>query len=108
MAKYLFLFGLTGEAVGKFMDKPSDRSKVVSDLAGQLGGKLESYYFMFGQYDGMVIVDLPDSTSAAAIAVAVASTGAFSSFETHELITTDQMMGILSKAKGITYTPPGG
>jgi uncharacterized protein with GYD domain len=41
---------------------------------------------MFGQYDGMVIVDVPDSEAAASIAFAVTSSGAFTKYETHELI----------------------
>ena len=108
MPKYLFLFGLKGETVGRFMDNPSDRSVVVSDLVAQLGGTLESYYFMFGQYDGAVVCDLPDSASAATTAVAVAATGAFSTFETHELISSADMVGILERAKTISYVPPGG
>jgi uncharacterized protein with GYD domain len=36
---------------------------------------------MFGQYDGFVIVDLPDSRAAAATSLAVSSTGAFEHLE---------------------------
>jgi uncharacterized protein with GYD domain len=107
MAKFLILFGLTGEAVSRFMEKPSDRSAVVRDLVAQLGGELESYYFVLGQYDGAVVVNLPDSASAATVAVAVTATGAFSRFETHELISTEDMLGILQKAKQLSYRPPG-
>jgi uncharacterized protein with GYD domain len=105
--KYLILFGFRGETVGRLMENPSDRSEVVRDLASQLGGELESYYFMFGQYDGAVICDLPDSASAAALGVAVTSTGSFSHYETHELISTEDMISILERAKGISYRPPG-
>lgn len=107
MAKYLILFGLKGETVGRFMQNPSDRSEVVRDLCRQLGGQLESYYFMFGQYDGLAIAELPDSACAAAIGVAVTSTGIFSHYETHELIATSDFVGILEKAKGLSYRPPG-
>lgn len=107
MAKYLILFGLKGETVGRFMQNPTDRSQVVRDLVGQLGGQLDCYYFMFGQYDGMVIADLPDSATAATIGVAVTSTGAFSQYQTHELIGTEEMVGILKRAKDVSYRPPG-
>lgn len=108
MPKYLVLFGLKGETVARFMQKPSDRVAAVTELAAQVGGELESYYFMFGQYDGAVILSAPDSASVAAVSVAVTSSGVFSHFETHELISTEDMVGILAKAKGISYTPPGG
>jgi uncharacterized protein with GYD domain len=107
MPKYLILFGLKGETVGRFMENPSDRSEAVSQLVSQVGGELECYYFMFGQYDGAVIVSAPDSASVAAISVAVTGTGVFSSFETHELISSDEMIAVLQKAKEISYRPPG-
>jgi len=107
MPRYMILFGLTGEAVGRFMQNPTDRSSVVRDLAEQFGGEMESYYFMLGQYDGAVVCTLPDSAAAAGVAAAVTGTGAFSRFETHELFSTEEMVGILQKAKGISYQPPG-
>jgi GYD domain len=52
VAKYLVLFSLTGETIKRFLDRPSDRAAVVRDLADSVRGSLESYYWMFGQYDG--------------------------------------------------------
>src|SRR5204863_9106223 len=52
MAKYLVLFSLTGETIKRFVAKPSDRAAVVQQLAESAGGSIESYYWMFGQYDG--------------------------------------------------------
>ncbi len=49
MPKYLILFSFEGETMGRLKDNPSDRSEVVRDLVGQLGGDLECYYFMLGQ-----------------------------------------------------------
>ena len=74
---------------------------------GVRGGKLEAYYLMFGQYDGFVIVDLPDSRAAAATSLAVSSTGAFEHLETHELIEAEDLNPILEQAKGITSQLPG-
>ncbi len=61
---------------------------------------------MFGQYDGFVIVDLPDSRAAAASSLAVSSTGAFEHLETHELIEAEDVTPILEQAKGITSQLP--
>ena len=44
-------------------------------MAEALGGKLESFYFAFGDVDAYVIVDLPDNISASAAALAVNQTG---------------------------------
>ncbi len=107
MPKYLTLFSFKGEALGRLIENPSDREGVVRQLAESIGGRLEAYYVMFGQYDGCVILDAPDSLTAAAAVVAVAGTGAFSGLETHELLSASQFIEVLEKAKSVTFTPPG-
>lgn len=107
MAKYLLLFSLTGETVKRFVEKPSDRAAVVRELAKSVGGSLESYYWMFGQYDGAGVFVLPDSHTMAAISLAATSSGAFTRFETHELIESADLTAIAERASGIAYQPPG-
>jgi len=107
MAKYVVLFSLTGETAKRFIAKPSDRAAVVKGLAESAGGSLESYYWMFGQYDGLAIFELPDSQTAAALSLAVTSSGSFARFETHELIESGDLVQIAERAKGIGYQPPG-
>jgi uncharacterized protein with GYD domain len=107
MAKYVVLFSLTGETVKRFIAQPSDRAAVVSAAAESVGGSMECYYWMFGQYDGLAIVDLPDSATAAVLSLAVTSTGAFANFETHELIEAGDLAAIAERARGLSYRPPG-
>lgn len=107
VAKYMVLFSFTGEAVKGFVAKPSDRVSVVRELAESAGGSLESYYWMFGQYDGVAIIAMPDSHAAAAVSLAATSSGAFRVFETHELIEASDLAAIAERARGITYQPPG-
>jgi uncharacterized protein with GYD domain len=107
MSKYAVFFTLKGEAIARAMEQPSDRVLVVSKAVESAGGKLEAYYLMFGQYDGFVIVDLPDSRAAAATSLAVSSIGAFEHLETHELIEAEDLNPILEQAKGITAQLPG-
>jgi uncharacterized protein with GYD domain len=101
------LYTLTAAAIARAMERPSDRVTVVSKAVESAGGNLEAYYLMFGQYDGFVIVDLPDSRAAAATSLAVSSTGAFEHLETHELIEAEDLNPILEQAKGITAQLPG-
>lgn len=108
MATYAIFFTLKGETIKGFIDKPSDRAAVVSTLCEAAGGRMLSYYFMFGAWDGFVVAEVPDSAAAAAVSLAVSSTGAFAHLETHELIEASDMTGILATAKGLAYTPPGG
>jgi uncharacterized protein with GYD domain len=109
MPKYLVLFAVTSDALARFIDNPEDRRGPVSKLAEAAGGTLESYYWMFGQYDGLAIFDCPDSSAVAALALAAGSTGVFKQFETHELIPADNLVAVLQKAKTVrpSYRPPG-
>ena len=107
MAKYLALFGFTSEAIKQFVANPSDRAVVVRRLVESVGGSLECYYWMFGQYDGMAIVEMPDSQAHAAATMALISSGAFTHFETHELIEADDLTAIAERAREIAYQPPG-
>lgn len=107
VAKYLVLFGLTGETIKRFVAKPSDRAAVVRELAESVGGSLESYYWMFGQYDGAGVFVLPDSHTMAAVSLAATSSGAFTRFESHELIESSDLTAIAERARGIAYQPPG-
>lgn len=86
MAKYLALFSLTGETIKRFIAKPSDRAAVVQELAESVGGSLESYYWTFGRYDGAAVIVMPDSHTLAVVNLAIISSGAFTRFETHELM----------------------
>jgi uncharacterized protein with GYD domain len=108
VAKYLTLFNLSSEAIKGFVTKPSDRSAALRELLESAGGSLESYYWMLGQYDGVGVIELPDSHTAAAFSIAVTSSGAFSRLETHELIEASDLTAIAERARGIAYQPPGG
>jgi uncharacterized protein with GYD domain len=107
MAKFATFFHFTSEAVKGLMERPSDRGAVVSKLCEAAGGRMESYYLMFGEWDGFVVFDVPDAPSAAAISFAVNSTGAFTRLQTHELLDPETMQSVLPKAASLTYTPPG-
>ena len=107
MAKYLVLFTFKGETLRSFMKKPSDRAAVVGEAAESVGGRLESYYWMLGQYDGLAILDLPDSSAAARLAMTVSSTGAFTHLETHELFSAEQVLTLLKGADSVEYAAPG-
>ena len=80
---------------------------VVREVAESAGGSLESYYWMFGQYDGAAVFSLPDSQSMATVSLAITSSGALSRFETQELIESGDLTAIAERAKAITYRPPG-
>lgn len=107
MAKYAIFFTFTGDTVKAFINNPGDRGAVVSKLCESAGGRMENYYLMFGQWDGFVVAEVPDSKAAAAVSLAVSSSGAFGHVETHELIDLSDVNDILAAAGGLAYSPPG-
>jgi uncharacterized protein with GYD domain len=105
MPKYLIEANYLGEGVnGLLRDGGSKRRAVVDDLFQSMGGKLEAFYFSFGDRDLYVIGELPDNASAAALAMRVNSAGKVS-VKTRVLLTPEE---IDTAAKmNITVRPPG-
>ena len=108
MPKYVIFFSYSDEAIKALIERPEGRTEAVRQLVESAGGHLECYYLMFGQYDGLVIFDVPNSELASAISLTVTKTGAVTKLETHELLKPDHLPAIASTAKSLTYTPPGG
>ncbi|MGH2704928.1 MAG: GYD domain-containing protein [Actinomycetota bacterium] len=109
MPRYASLFSYTPESWARMMANPGDRAAAVRKVTEALGGKLEAFYWMFGEYDGLAIFDMPDSSTQAAVAIGVASTGVLKSLVTHELIGMEDTTAILEKARAAVgaYAPPG-
>jgi len=105
MAKYLFEARYTPEgAKGVAREGGSGRKAAIAKMAEGLGGKLEAFYFAFGDVDAYVVVDVPDNITAAAAALAVNQGGA-ASVKTVVLISPEDM----DKAgkKSVDYRAPG-
>ena len=79
-------------------------ASAVATAAETLGGKLEAVYYTFGQDDVIVILDMPDNISAAALSLAVGASGLVHTKST-ALLTVDEVDKALGKS--INYRPPG-
>ncbi|HKW59058.1 MAG TPA: GYD domain-containing protein [Candidatus Dormibacteraeota bacterium] len=76
MAKFLTLGSYTNEGLkGLLKEGGSGRRKAVEDAVAGMGGRVEAYYFAFGDFDVAVISDVPDNVTAAALAIGIAATG---------------------------------
>jgi uncharacterized protein with GYD domain len=109
MSKYVIFFSYTPQAWANLIKTPSDRLAAIRAAAKPLGVTVDSLYFMFGEWDGFLVADAPDPDTAAAIAVAVNSTGAFRAMQTHPLIEPEHLTEVLSRSSaGVAgYQPPG-
>jgi uncharacterized protein with GYD domain len=105
MPKYLIQSTYTREGVEGIRSKGGvARRDAITDMARSLGGELEAYYFSFGEYDVLAILDLPDDAAAAAVALAVDAAGTATA-RTTVLLAPEQ---IDEAAKRSTeYRPPG-
>jgi uncharacterized protein with GYD domain len=91
MPKYLFQARYSAEgAIGLAKEGGTGRRDAVKKHLEDVGGKLESMYFAFGDVDCFVIVDLPDNASAAALSLAVNESGLIAS-RTTVLLTPEEM-----------------
>lgn len=91
MAKYLLDVSYSTEGIKTVVAKGGSARKAIAQAAAKsLGGKVEAFYFAFGGSDAYVIVDLPDNTAAAALAMAVSASG-IGSIRTTVLLTTDEV-----------------
>lgn len=105
MAKYMFIGSYSAEGAKAILAAGGTaRRSAVAAAAESLGGSLESCYFGFGADDVYVVVDLPDSTSAAALALQVGSSGMVG-VRTVVLLTPEDV-DEAAKVKAV-YRPPG-
>jgi len=106
MPLFLGRFSYTPEAMRSLINEPQDRGAAAADAAESLGAKLVGFWFAFGEFDGVYIVEAPDNATAAAMAMAVGSSGALSKLETTVLLDMDEARQAMSMASGSTYRPP--
>ena len=105
MPKFLIEASYTQEGVtGVQREGGSGRRNAIAQVAESAGGRLESFYFAFGERDAYVIVDLPDNESAAAVALTVNAAGG-AMVKTVVLLTPEEMDAAAQRS--VDYRPPG-
>jgi uncharacterized protein with GYD domain len=105
MPHYLLQLAYAPEAWSALIANPQDRSKVVERVLENLGGKMERFWFSFGDYDIVGVVDLPESVSAAAFSMALSAGGACRILKTTPLLSTEEGLEAMKKAANCGYTP---
>jgi uncharacterized protein with GYD domain len=108
MTMYLTRFSYTAETWARLIQKPEDRRQAASSYIESVGGKLHGFWYGFGGQDGFTLWEATDNVSMAAVALAVSAGGALSSYETTVLLSVEEVMQALTKAKSVGYRPPGG
>jgi uncharacterized protein with GYD domain len=105
MAKFLVEARYTAEgAKGLAREGGTGRRAAAAKAVEGLGGKIEAFYYAFGDVDAYVIFDVPDNVSAAALSLAVGQSGGIST-KTVVLITPEEMDQAGKKA--VDFRAPG-
>lgn len=105
MPKYLIEANYVGEGIsGLLKEGGTRRREAVDELFKSMGGRVESFYFAFGEKDVFIIGELPDNATAAALALRVNAAGA-AMCKTTVLITPQEVD--MAVKKSVTYRPPG-
>jgi uncharacterized protein with GYD domain len=105
VAKYLITASYTAEgAKGLLKDGGTKRRQAAEQAIKSAGGKLDAFYFAFGDSDAFVIIDAPDHASVAAASVAINASGAVRT-KTVVLLTPEEIDQAVKK--GTTYRAPG-
>jgi uncharacterized protein with GYD domain len=105
MPRYLYKASYTAEgAKGVLKEGGSSRRAAISEMAEKAGGKVEAFYYAFGDCDVYVIAEAPDNASAASISLAVGASGA-ARIETVVLLTPEEI-DQAAKAS-VAYRAPG-
>jgi uncharacterized protein with GYD domain len=105
MAKYLVEASYLSEGINGLMKEGGTRRReAVDELFGSLGGRVEAFYFVFGDRDVVIIGELPDNTSAAALSLRVNAAGV-TTCKITVLLTPQEIDNAVTKSG--TYRPPG-
>jgi uncharacterized protein with GYD domain len=105
MTKYLIQFSYTQEGLTGLMSEGGNKRREATEkLVESLGGKLLAYYFSFGDYDGIAIVDRLDNIEVATAALTAAASGAVKT-KTTVLLDPDDLDKAVKKSA--SYRPPG-
>jgi uncharacterized protein with GYD domain len=105
MPKFLIKAAYTADgARGLIKEGGTKRRAAVQKVIESVGGKLDAFYYAYGEHDAFIIADLPDAMSGVAISLAVNASGAVR-LSTLPLITPEELDAAAKKS--VEYKAPG-
>ena len=106
MSLYMTQFAYTSEAWKALVKNPEDRGRVFSELVEKMGGRLIALYYCMGEYDGLVIYEAPDESTAAATILSAVAPGHLRTTKTTVLMSVEDTMVAMHQAKAEAYPGP--
>jgi uncharacterized protein with GYD domain len=107
MPHYRIEFAYSEEAWQALLKRPEDRTVAAEAFLKSAGGKLVALYYHPGDFDGTLIFESPDDTTANATVMAVLASGGIRASRTTRLFTPQEAVEAFGKASTFTYRGPG-
>ena len=94
-------------AIKGMLAKPEDRTPAVAKLVEQAGGKMLGFYMLFGEYDWLIVYEVPSGKEAAA--AVLATVGATTDTKTMLAMTGAEAKAAFEAGQklGAAYRAPG-
>jgi uncharacterized protein with GYD domain len=108
MPLYMYQAAYTAESWAAQTKNPQNRVESVGrQVTEAVGGKMIGGWYCLGDYDVILIADVPNIESMAAIAVAIAAGGAIKSSHTTAFMTGAELVAALKKSESVVkgYKP---
>ena len=108
MPQFLIQFSYASPSVKAMLNHPDgDNAAQASAMVESVGARLRGYWYAFGTFDAVALIEAPHSTTAASIAMAIRGTGQVSRLETTVLLTMEESREAMRTAGAATHLPPG-
>jgi len=106
MPLFMWEAAYTPESLAAQLKNPQNRVETVGrQVCESVGGKLVGAWYCFGDYDIVLVADMPDNESMTAMSLAVAAGGACKAAKTTVLMSGDQVVAAMKKASAVSYKP---
>ncbi len=109
MAFYLVRAKVSQDFMKAMVERPEDRFLTTTKLLKDVGGRLHYYFFAFGEYDIVLIYELPDNAAASTLSMVMHAAGTVTEVETTPLLTMEEAVHSMHEAGKVVgvYQPPG-
>jgi uncharacterized protein with GYD domain len=105
MPQYLYQCAYTPESLARQIKNPTNRLDVVAEQIRSAGVRILAGGFSFGEADVTIVLEAPDDTTMAAVAIAIGAGGAVRNARTTRLLSGAEFVEALKKAPSVGYRP---
>ena len=108
MAHFMLQWKYKDTSIQAMLDKPQDRPRELRKAVEAFGGKVHQFFFTLGTYDGLAIVEFPNTESCVACSLTLAGAGANTDLTTTVLLSPVEGSQAMERARQTHtgYQPP--